>query len=395
MFNRTVLASAVLLAASPSFAYDFSFKGMIKPEFINTSAAVGSYGNTYSQVAPTHALRTDIFAGGPATAQQTEYLDSPAGSFQIAHSRFSLNMKHEKVRTIFEFDFIDGDDGFTNQTAIQAQGARLRLATIYYDASENLTYFAGQKWSTAAGIKSNGSYNWIGNGYRAGNSGFLALEAGATYKADDWTITGAVTGRGRNNSATGINANELGGMPGLALDVNYAYSGHKIGFAGHVSKVRFENEAGFTSGQDQDANLFKVYGSWKFDGFKLDAEFYTGESLNNQNALGIAPSTRLDGAGAVREGFGESGYFAYVTWSPAAGHTMKFGHSNASVDSSDQDRLSLTELADNSTTYINYGVELDESLVAFAQLTDFTTQYGGDFAEFSSLETRVGVVFKF
>ena len=155
MFSRVLILLAVLFASAAAHAYEFSFKGMIKTELVHTNSAVASFGGGYSQVAPTNALRTDVFGGAPATPQQTQYLESAATSFQAAHSRFSLNMSHENIRTVLEFDFIDGEDGFSNQTAIQAQGARLRLATLYFDLTEDLTIFAGQKWTTAAGIKSN------------------------------------------------------------------------------------------------------------------------------------------------------------------------------------------------------------------------------------------------
>ena len=304
-------------------------------------------------------------------------------------------MSHEKVRTILEFDFIDGEDGFTNQTALQAQGARLRLATIYYDATDNVTVFAGQKWSTASGIKSNGSYNWVGNGYRAGNSGFLAMEAGATYKNAGWSVTGALTGRGRNNSAAGINANELGGVPGLAADVNYTFSGHRVGFAGHVSEVNFSDEPGYVSGGDQDANLYKLYTVLKFGSVTLNAEAYTGESLNNQNALGVAPVSNLDGSGVVRESFGESGFFTYVNWDFRPGHNFKAGYSTAEVDSGDRDRLTITELSKNTAAYLSYGYQATEGLTVFGQVTHFDTEFGIDFEDFSAVETRIGLLFRF
>lgn len=396
MFSRFVVSLVVLAVSIPAHAFEFSFKGMIKPEYIHTDAGIASYGSGYSQVAPTNALRTDIFGGAPATPQQTEFLESAAGSFQAAHSRFSLNMKHENVRTILEFDFIDGEDGFTNQTAIQAQGARLRLATLYYDANDQWTLFAGQKWTTAAGIKSNGSYNWIGNAYRAGNSGFLAMEAGATYRNGDLTITGAFTGRGRNNSPAGINANELGGVPGIAFDANYRFSGHTVGVAGHFSEVNFSSEPGYVSGGDQDANFYKMYGVFKLGGsVTLNAEVYTGEALNNQNALGIAPATSLPGSGVVRQSFGESGFFTYVNWDIRPGHNVKAGYSSAEVDSGDRSRLTITELSKNATAYVNYGYRLTDSLTAFAQITHFDTEFGVDFESFDVIETRLGAVFRF
>jgi hypothetical protein len=395
MLKRIAASCALVLVNTPVDAFEFSFKGMIKTEAVTSNQAVASYGSAYSQVAPTHALRTDIFGGAPATEQQTNFLESESTSFQAAQSRFSLNMKHEKIRGVLEFDFIDGEDGFTNQTAIQAQEPRLRLATLYYDYSKNLTIFGGQKWTTAAGIKSSGSYNWIGNAFRAGNTGFLAMEVGATYKADNLSITGALTGKGRNATAGGINGNELGRMPGFALDVNYKFSGHTFGAAGHFANIKFEDEPNFASGEDQDANLFKVYTILNFGDVSFNAEYYTGEALNNQNALGVAPASRLDGAGQVRESFSESGFFSYVSWNISPEHNVKIGYASASVDDSDRDRLGLTELQKNSTAYINYGYKVMTGLTAFAQVTHFDTEYGVDNESFTAAVARAGVVFKF
>jgi hypothetical protein len=395
MLKRIAASCALVLVNTPVDAFEFSFKGMIKTEAVTSNQAVASFGSVYSQVAPTHALRTDIFGGAPATEQQTNFLESESTSFQAAQSRFSLNMKHEKIRGVLELDFIDGEDGFTNQTAIQAQEPRLRLATLYYDYSKNLTIFGGQKWTTAAGIKSSGSYNWIGNAYRAGNTGFLAMEVGATYKADNLSITGALTGKGRNATAGGINGNELGRMPGFAFDVNYKISGHTIGAAGHFANIKFEDEPNFTSGEDQDANLFKVYTMLNFGDVSFNAEYYTGEALNNQNALGVAPASRLSADGQVRDNFSESGFFSYVSWNISPEHNVKIGYASASVDDSDRDRLGLTELQKNSTAYINYGYKIMTGLTAFAQVTHFDTEYGVDNESFTAAVARAGVVFKF
>ncbi|MEC8417532.1 MAG: hypothetical protein VXZ36_06900 [Pseudomonadota bacterium] len=395
MLKRIAASCALVLVNTPVDAFEFSFKGMIKTEAVTSNQAVASYGSVYSQVAPTHALRTDIFGGAPATEQQTNFLESESTSFQAAQSRFSLNMKHEKIRGVLELDFIDGEDGFTNQTAIQAQEPRLRLATLYYDYSKNLTIFGGQKWTTAAGIKSSGSYNWIGNAYRAGNTGFLAMEVGATYKADNLSITGALTGKGRNATAGGVNGNELGRMPGFAFDVNYKISGHTIGAAGHFANIKFEDEPNFTSGEDQDANLFKVYTMLNFGDVSFNAEYYTGEALNNQNALGVAPASRLSADGQVRDNFSESGFFSYVSWNISPEHNVKIGYASASVDDSDRDRLGLTELQKNSTAYINYGYKIMTGLTAFAQVTHFDTEYGVDNESFTAAVARAGVVFKF
>lgn len=221
------------------------------------------------------------------------------------------------------------------------------------------------------------------------------MEVGASYKIDDLTITGALTGKGRNATAGGINANELGRMPGLAVDVNYKFSGHTVGFAGHMASLQFEDEPNFGTGENQDANLFKVYTTLNFGDVSVNAEYYSGEALNNQNALGIAPAARLNADGQVRESFSETGFFTFVSWNINPDNNVKVGYASASVDDSERDRLSLTDLNKNTTAYINYGYKVTTGLTAFAQLTHFDTEYGVDYESFTATVARAGVVFKF
>ena len=133
----------------------------------------------------------------------------------------------------------------------------------------------------------------------------------------------------------------------------------------------------------------------KFGSVTLNAEVYTGDGLNNQNALGIGPVVRLDSAGAVREAFTESGYFAYLNWDIRKGHQFRIGYASASVDSGDQDRLTISELKKNTTAYVNYGYKLMESLTVFGQVTSFDTEYGVDNRDFSAVVARAGLLFKF
>ncbi|MEC8208375.1 MAG: hypothetical protein VX076_10945, partial [Pseudomonadota bacterium] len=168
-----------------------------------------------------------------------------------------------------------------------------------------------------------------------------------------------------------------------------------IGAAGHFANIKFEDEPNFTSGEDQDANLFKVYTMLNFGDVSFNAEYYTGEALNNQNALGVAPASRLSADGQVRDNFSESGFFSYVSWNISPEHNVKIGYASASVDDSDRDRLGLTELQKNSTAYINYGYKIMTGLTAFAQVTHFDTEYGVDNESFTAAVARAGVVFKF
>ena len=114
-----------------------------------------------------------------------------------------------------------------------------------------------------------------------------------------------------------------------------------------------------------------------------------------QNALGVAPAASLGGTGVVRQSFGESGFFTYVNWDIRPGHNFKAGYSTAEVDSGDRSRLTITELSKNTAAYVNYGYKATEGLTVFGQLTHFDTEYGVDSADFSALETRIDLLFRF
>ena len=138
------------LLSFTTHALEFEFKGFLKAEVVNTNNGVGSYSNTYSHVSPTRALRTDRFSTNGsdniASTQQNRYLRSSSTSFQAAQSRLNLGIKKNQVHGLIELDFIDGEDGFSNQTALQSLGPRIRLATIDYNFTDHVKIFIGQIW---------------------------------------------------------------------------------------------------------------------------------------------------------------------------------------------------------------------------------------------------------
>lgn len=375
------------------YAAKVEYKGIVKTDVVHSDSGVGSYSNTYSHVAPTRALRTDRVNGAAATGQQTKNLRSESMSFQTAQSRFSFHLIHGDVKGVFEFDLIDGEDGFTNQTAIQSQGIRTRLATLYYSIDKNLTLFAGQKWTTVAGIISSGSYNIVGNGFQAGNTGFLAEELGIKFSKGDWDLTAAITGKGRNNG-TGVNYNELGSTPGFATDIRKILSGHVFGVAGHFAKLNFEDEASFISGEDKKAYLTKAFSNLSFGSLKLSLEYYYGQSLNNMNALGVAPATALS-SGSVTRAYRESGYFTALSWKASEKNLFKFGHGSADVESSQESTLSEAQLSSNAYYFASYTRSLTKKLSGYLQLTQFESDYGPSSKSFGALISQLGMMFKF
>lgn len=308
---------------------DVKVKGFIKAEVVQSQSGVGSLGNIYSHVATTRALNTD--AG--ATEQEKAYLSSSATSIQTAQSRFSLTATEGDLKTVIEFDLLDGESGFTNQTAIQNQEPRVRLATIYYNLSEEFTVFAGQKWNTASGNKAVGSFNFVGNGFQAGNTGFLAQEFGLSYDKNNLSLTGAISGKGKNKDANGVNNNELDSNPGIALDANYKINNFKFGLAHISAELAFESEKNYVSGDNVTASLSKFYLDYKTSEFRIFGEYYLGNSISNLNALGIAPGTS---GGTVSRNYFESGYWLSAKYNMNKKSSFTIGHGTAEVDSEQQ-----------------------------------------------------------
>lgn len=373
-----------------AFSMNIEFKGFVKAEVVNSSAAVGSYGTTYSHVATTKALRTD-----DSDPQKKKYLESSATSFQTAQSRFSFNVTHGKTKGVIEFDMIDGEDGFNNQTALQSQEPRTRLAYVQHQFTDELLVFIGQKWTSAAGIKGIGSFNFVGNGFQAGNTGFLMEELGATYNKSKMSYTLALSGKGKNDNANGVNHNELGSSPGVAIDVHYKADQFTVGFARHGATLNYELADGYVSGGNKEAYFNKVYFLTQFGKSKLFGEFYQGQALNNLNALGVGAAVSMSGSGVVSDEIKESGY--WLTFQTAVGEKglITLGYGMASVDSEHHDTLASTSMKSNSYTLLGYTHNTTDKLQTFIQYTGHVTEYGSAGDSFSAAVIQTGMLVKF
>ncbi len=351
-------------------AVDFKFKGFIKAEVVHSNKSVGSYGDSYSHVAVTKANLKDT-----TTPQTKKYSDSASTSFQTAQSRFAFEVTEGKVYGILEFGLIDpASTGFTNQGPLQAAGPRTRLAFINYTISQNTKFFIGQKWGSATGIPWNGSFNYVGGGLTAGNTGFLNNEAGLTHKLGEVSITGAITGKGKNaagSTADGANQNELGHTPGVAGNVEYKQEDLLIGLAGHWGKMIFQRDDAFTSGHNRNAFVAMVYASNKFGALKFDLEAYLGSNLGGLNALGVA--SRPVGAGHSSR---ERGAWFGLAYDLSEVDVFRLSYGMAEVSNGTAEELSATQMNENSYAYLNYGRNLGDGLTWFAQYTYFNTSYG-------------------
>ncbi len=369
----------LLLLSNATYALNLEVKGFLKTDIYHSDQGVGSYGDDYSHVAPTRALRTDQ---GTTAKQRRD--GSEATSFQIAQSRFSFHITHGKAKGVFEFDFIDSDTGFNKQTALQAAGIRTRMAYLDYAINDRFSIFMGQKWGTASGIKGVGSWNYVGNAFQTGNTGFFNQELGFSYKLNNLTFTLALTGKGRNFNG-GVNENELGSMPGLALDINYKSKSFMIGLASHAGELEFEKNEDFTgTGENQNAYLAKVYGNVSFWKAKWNLEYYVGQSLNNLNALGVGAATKIDDSGNITKAVRESGVWTslMVNWNKISKST--FGYGQAAVADSFVSNLGATSISENTLMFANYSRSLTDQLQWYIQWENYTTKYGSDEKEFDA-----------
>jgi len=380
----TISAFGVSLSAH---AMEFKFKGFVKAEAISSDNSVGSFGTAYSQTAITRANRID-----PSTAQLTKYGESSATSIQTAQTRFGFEVTEGKAKGILEFDLIDPGLGFTNQTALQASGPRTRLAYVTYDFSDETKLFVGQKWSTAAGIAWNGSYNFVGDGFQAGKVAFLNEELGVQQKVGAFLVTAALTGKGRNfaggsSAVDGANQNELGVLPGLAASIEFKQDDLLVGVAGHGAQLNWENTAAFTTGKDRAAYLAKAYASKKFGDLKAEVEAYTGSNVNNLNGLGIAKT------GTANLSFYESGAWANLTYDVTPSDVVRLGYGTAAAR--DRDSLAAGDLGKNMYAHLNYGHTLSTGLTAYGQYTRFDSAYGSDDTKAHANVLQAGLLYKF
>ncbi len=381
----SVGAAAIMIAPLSSQAVEFKFNGFVKAEVIHSDAAVGSFGDTYTHTAISRANRVDT-----TPPEAKKYEKSSATSLQTSQSRFGFQVIQDKTTGYFEFDLIDPNAGFTNTTALQAQGPRTRQAFISHKVDDSLTVFIGQKWSTAAGIAWVGSYNIVGNGYQAGKVVFLNEEVGATYKLGNLSFTGAITGKGRNAGA--INENELGTQPGLAGNIEHKTEKFLLGVAGHVSKLHWDETNSAASGlRDREAYVAKAYGSATFGSFKWDLEGYMGTNVNNLNALGIAQAS--NGTSSWKE----SGFWTNLTYDISKLDVMRLGYGMAQVDDEQESRLAATGLQDNQYIHANYGRTIGNGLTAFVQYTYHDTKYGTGSTQksFQANVGQAGLLYKF
>ena len=245
--------------------------GFIRAEYTGASDAVGSFGNRNS-IAPTEAY--------PVSGDvNTGYRDR----FSVAQSRLGIDMKNaERTSGRVEVDFVD----FTKGAPTTAALPRLRIAKIEYKISDTLHVMAGQDWDLFSPLNPY-TFNFVGNFFEAGNSGFIRQQVMIENKTDSFDITAGVGGAGTNNNGTD-GAVEKTVAPAFELRLTQILNPKmKWGVAGLVENRTYLNGVSATSeSRNRMIHGLNIFGDFDMGpAFAIRVEAYQGTNLADQNTM--------------------------------------------------------------------------------------------------------------
>lgn len=368
----TVLPFFVLAGTAQAAPITFEPYGFLKSTIVSSEHALNSFAAGTFQ-APTEVAN---YESTPANTDPA-FLSRPFTSFQIAQSRIGALVKAgEPVSAKVEVDFLDLARG----NAIGVTGPRLRLAEIYYKPTPSLTLRIGQGWSTFYAVGPH-TVNFIGNGFRAGTSGFLNEQAEIKWTVGAFQIFGAIAQKGRvaafnvKTTDTAHDESELG-APSLVGKVEWSDVNQRAGFA----IVRAEIDAAASTSAPTSAGLAssdsnpmggKVYYTGKLNQFDFRAEYFQGQNLNDLNFLTLAQrSVSANGVDNVRE----HGFFASLKYTLNSIHSVYGGYGREDIQNT-VESLVAGALISNEAVRIGYQAQLSEGLVFLTEVTHFASEY--------------------
>jgi len=245
--------------------------GFIRPVVGVAQGAVESFSNP-NQVAPTAAAN-------PAYAS---YPDKTRMAFEVAQTRMGVWL-HEKapVRGHVEIDFVD----FTKSTPTTATMPRLRIATVEWHPTADLTFLAGQDWDLVQPIMPHG-LNFVGGLFEAGNTGFMRQQVRGLYRVGDFEFGVEAAMPGFNNTAKD-GPLELEALPlgGARVQYNMGSAG-RVGVSGYAAPFVFKPHTADET--KMTAALAGLYGDVTYAGVNARFEGYWGQNIANAGSLGLS-----------------------------------------------------------------------------------------------------------
>lgn len=371
---RTALFLSFLVFTTSVRAAPIAFEpyGFLKTTILRSEHALNSFGAGTFQ-APTETANFDL----PAANTDPSFLNRAFMSFQIAQSRVGAAIKTgERVSAKLEVDFLDLSRG----NAIGVTGPRLRLAELYYKPIDSIAVRVGQGWSTFYAIGPH-TANFVGNGFRAGSSGFLneQVEVKWTYGAFQFFGTLAQKGRiaafNAKTADTAHEESELGG-PAIVLKAEWSDANQKAGLAfahaeiDNAVSTSAPTPAGLAS-SDSVLTGGKVYYLGKLNKFEFRGEYMVGQNLNDLNFLTLAQ--RSVAANNV-DNVPEHSFFVSLKYTIDETQNVYGGYGRDDIEAS-FDTLKPGALVSNEVGRLGYQAQLGDGLVFLTELSHFASRY--------------------
>jgi hypothetical protein len=252
------------LSAAPLSNFIFSLDGFIKAAAIYSDSPMASYQNL-NLTAPTHALPASIIR------EQGSRL-----SFQTQQTRIGLGMNKGPTIGRLEFDFVD----FSKASPTTQMVPRVRIASITHRWDQYIL-IAGQDWdlfSPVGGL----AFNYIGNYFLAGNTGFMRPQAIIMQNTPNWEMGMAIGMAGANPGLVDADL-ERGKSPSYAFRWGHLGSNYRLGMSFIYSALAFYE----AEPRRRDAHGQNIYFEQSFSWGELRSEIYYGQNLANLGTLSL------------------------------------------------------------------------------------------------------------
>ncbi|MBC7387086.1 MAG: hypothetical protein H7301_13115 [Cryobacterium sp.] len=364
LYLMPVAITVACVASSPAQAIELKAKGFIKVGAVGANRAVNSFGQE-NLAAPTAARPQGDFT----------LLDKEVTSFQAAQTRLGMEaIVDPTTRGYVEFDFID----FTKASPTTQMVPRVRIAKIDYDFSETRRLTVGQDWDIFSPTNTS-TYNYVGNNFQAGNSGFMRSQAILTDRHGDLEMRYALGMVGSNATATNADI-EKSDLPTFAVAAAYGTGMNRVGVSAIGSRLKLADGSprGYAS---RGVYGLSAFGEKSVGTGSIRAEVYTSQNLENTGSLTLS---RGRAATSVRDVGGFlSGKFpldeAWSLFGTAGLATVrnKGAVSNASTLTAGRRSFDATTLGITTNVAVKLGIDhkLSEKLSWFTELSRFNTVF--------------------
>jgi hypothetical protein len=392
--KKSFLAAVFMIQAVPVMAVDYQLKGFLKTSLVHTNKSLLSFGYDSLQ-APTEVANLDS-----STTTSSAFKKEQKTSFQVAQSRFGLHLQQDHIKGIIELDFTD----FTGN-AFGKSDPRLRIAELTYTPSEGpWSLRAGQGWSTFSTFGVH-TFNIVGNGFRAGASGFLSQFAEARYETPHLFLAASLAQKGRNITGyalpsggdNSLKQNETNrGLPLATLKFEQHFDSFKWGAAYSYAKFDLK-ETSLADSRRSDSALSqgaKIFTQLHpFADLEIRAEGYVGTNLNDLYYLTLADRTYKN---TYSRNTSEWGGFTSLKLKLNEKNQIHASYGHAAILSSIHD-LNSGKIIKNQSLKMGYAYSPTPGLQLFAEANPMRSTYllAGQRKAFSALWGEAGVLYTF